>query len=140
MTIEVTIRDVLVPALQAAFPNRGLRVGSAPDPVAVFPAVCAEVGDVEIYDDGDEAMFSINHVTHLHIGPDSLQGSPLERARSITEEVIEYLRLLFDDRLLLWSRQKGQGGGGWLVDHEGGLPDDVPDDADLFVWSRRIER
>lgn len=46
MTSEGTIREVLVPALEAAFPNRGLRVGKAPGFVVVFAAAPAAVGDL----------------------------------------------------------------------------------------------
>lgn len=140
MTHDVTIRDVLVPALQAAFPASGLRVATPPQPVAVFPAACADVGDVQIYDDGDEATVVIEKVTHHHTHPYDSDMSPRERAHWVTNEVVEFLHALFDERVILWSRQQGRGGGGWRQPYEGVIPDDVPQDADIFVWSRRVER
>jgi hypothetical protein len=140
MTTTVTIREVLVPALEAAFSASGMRTATPPEPVAVFPAACAEVGDVQIYDDGDEATVVIEWVTHHHTNPYDSEMDPTERAKWITHEVVEFLHALFDDRVFLWSRQQGMGGGGWKQPYEGVIPDDVPEDADMFVWSRRLER
>ena len=140
MTPDVTISEVLVPALEAAFPGSGMRVSTLPEPVAVFPAACAEVGDVQIYDDGDEATVVIENVTHHHCNPYNSEMNPRERAQWVTHEVVEFLRALFEDRVFLWSRQQGKGGGGWTQPYEGVIPDDVPEDADMFVWSRRVER
>lgn len=145
MTNDARIREILLPALEAAFPASGMRIGNPPGPVAVFPAACAEVGDVQVYDDGEEATVVIENVTHHHTNPyDSSpydpKMTPSERAQWITDEVVEFLHALFDDRVLLWSRQQGKGGGGWSRPYEGIIPDDVPQDADVFVWSGRVER
>jgi hypothetical protein len=140
MTNSVTIREVLVPALEATFPASGMRALAPPGPVAIFPAACAEVGDVQIYDDGDEATVVIENVTHHHTNPYDTDMTPHERAEWVTQEVVAFLHALFDDRVFLWSRQQGKGGGGWQQPYEGVIPDDVPEDVDMFVWSRRVER
>lgn len=137
---EVTIREVLVPTLKAAFSDFGVRFAEPPAPVAVFPAACSEVGDVQIYDDGDEATVVIENVTHHHTNPYDPEMNSSDRARWITNEVVEFLQTLFDDRVFLWSRRQGHGGGGCHWPFEGVIPDGVPDDADLFIWSKRIER
>jgi len=140
MTDNVTIRDVLVPALEAAFPGVGMRFGAPPEPVAVFPAACSEVGDVQIYDDGEEATVIIENVTHHHSNPYDQGMTPGERAQWVTDEVVEFLHKLFADRVFLWSLKQGRGGGGWQQPYEGVIPDGVPEEADMFVWSRRVER
>lgn len=140
MAANITLRDALLPALGAAFPASGMRTEPAPGPVAVFPAACAEVGDVLVYDDGDEATVLIEHVTHHHVNPDDPEMTANERARGISLEVVAFLRALFADRVFLWSRQQGKAGGGWTQPYEGVTPDDTPEDADTFVWSRRVER
>lgn len=140
MTADVTIREVLVPALEAAFPGSGMCVSAPPDAVATFPAACAEVGDVLIYDDGDEATVVIENVTHYHSNPYDSAMSPRERAERVTQEVVEFLRALFDDRVFLWARQQGRGGGGCQGLYDGVIPDNIPEDADMFVWSRRVRR
>ncbi len=140
MKSDVTISEVLLPALEAAFPASGLRVATTENLVAVFPAACSEVGGVLIYDDGDEATVDIENITHYHFNPYDSEISPYELALWVTNEVVEFLQALFDDRVLLWSRQQGRGGGGSLQPYEGVIPDYLPEDADIFVWSRRLER
>jgi len=60
------IRDVLLPKLMDRFPGRGIRTGTPPGPIAVFPASHPEVGDLSIYDDVEEATVSIGMITHGH--------------------------------------------------------------------------
>ncbi|MHC9539942.1 MAG: hypothetical protein AB9903_10520 [Vulcanimicrobiota bacterium] len=60
------IRDVLLPKLMDRFPGRGLRTGAPPGLIAVFPAAHPEVGDLTIYDDGEEATVCIGTITHGH--------------------------------------------------------------------------
>jgi hypothetical protein len=49
------IRDVLLPALQSRFPSRGFRADASPNAIGSFPSAHEQVGDVTIWDDGDEA-------------------------------------------------------------------------------------
>ena len=133
----MTIRDVLLPALRAAFPHRGLRAGDTPNVVAVFPAACAEVGDLTIHDDGDEATIYLGHVTHTHFGPTYLDQPEDERALAIRDEVVEFLRELLADRVLLYSVEGSEDG--WSR-YDGTIPRDIPRSAKKFVWSRRIHR
>ncbi|MBI1381732.1 MAG: hypothetical protein GC161_11675 [Planctomycetaceae bacterium] len=123
MTADVMIREVLVAALEAAFPGSGMRVSASPDPVATSPAACADVGDVKIYDDGDEATVVIENVTHHPSNPYDSKMSPRERAAGVTQEVVEFLRALFDDRVFLWARQQGKGGGLWKEPFDGIIPE-----------------
>ena len=52
----------------------------------------------------------------------------------------ELVFVVLSDRVFLWSRQQGKGGGGWRQPYEGVIPDDIPEDVEMFVWSRRVER
>lgn len=140
MATDVTIREVLLPALEAAFPGSGLRVSDSTDAVAVFPAVCAEVWEVQIFDDDDEATVVIEHVTHHHSNPYDSQLTSRQRAEWVARQVVEFLLDLFDDRELFWAREQGSAGGGWTRPYDGTIPDGIPEDADLFVWSGRVER
>ncbi|MGV8042593.1 MAG: hypothetical protein AB2L07_21935 [Thermoanaerobaculaceae bacterium] len=134
----MAIRDVLVPALHAAFPNSGLWVPDLSEPVAVFPAACPEVGAVSIHSEFEEITVEIERVTHHHVtAPDDSLGSE-EQAHAITEEVVWFLRELFADRVLLWSENGGRGGGGWRYPFGGEIPADLREGVDLFVWSGRL--
>jgi hypothetical protein len=135
---SVTISQVLIPRLREKFSHRRPRLASPPEPVAVFPAACSEVGHLSIYDDGDEATVLIEHVTHHHVNPNDGSLSSEERARFVTESVVEFLEELFADRVLLWAIERGERGGGWLRPFEGDISGEVPHDADVFVWSKRI--
>src|SRR6266478_4285680 len=101
------IRDLLLPALSANFPNRGLRTGEPPDAIAVFPAAHSEVGDVSIYDDGNEAMVSVGQISHGHFGWDDSNRTDAEIAKSVTDEVVRFLMDLFADRIVLWKSSGG---------------------------------
>ena len=134
------IGDALVPALERAFPGRGLRVTPGGKPVAVFPAACPEVGDLMIYDDGEEATVLIENVTHHHSRPYDQGLTADALARWVAEDVVAFLTDLFADEVLLWAINKGQGGGGWRRGFRGTVPADIPVEAEVFVWSRCIER
>lgn len=134
------LRDVLVPALEAAFPDQPMRLSDPPQPIATFPGACPEVGCVQVFDDGDEATVVIENVTHHHVDCYDQALSESARFRRMATDVVEFLRELFADRVLLWSRDQGRGGGGWQRTFEGEIPKNVPEDADTFVWSRRLAR
>ena len=140
MTNEAVICQALVPALKAAFPDAEIQASEPPNPVAVFPAVCPAVGAVMVFDDGDEATVVIENITHHHVDCYDPDLSDDDRVKWIADDVVGFLRQLFADRVFLWSRNQGKGGGGWRRPFDGGIPDDVPEDADIFVWSGRLER
>ncbi len=134
------VADLLLPELRKAFPDRAFRTGNSPEPIAVFPAACPEVGHVSIYDDGDEATVLIENVTHHHVNPYDAALTPEEAARRITEDVVDFLRELFADRVLLWSIDQGRKGGGWERSFDGAVPNSLSADADVFVWARCIQK
>lgn len=81
----------------------------------------------------------IGNITHFH--EDAACDAELseeERARKISDAVIEILRELFADRVLLWSIEKGRRGDGCSWPFNGEIPQDLPAEADRFVWSRKL--
>jgi hypothetical protein len=127
------IRDVLVPALEKTFPNRGLRTGEPPDAIAVFPAAHPDVGDVMIYDDGNEATVGIGTITHGHFGWADSKRMEAEIAQSVTDEVVRFLTDLFADRIVLW-KSSGGAGGWWMVGRDNTLSIMEVDDP-TYLWS-----
>lgn len=96
----------------------------------VFPAASPEVGDIEIYDDGDELTVVLGKFTHDHFSNDDAGLSMDEKADRIAENVAVFLEKLFADRVILWG--SGQGSGGWCyVDESGG----VESYGKEYVWS-----
>ena len=61
------IREVLIPRLAARFADRGFQPGGETNATGIFPAVNTQVGDLAIFDDGDEVTIYIGQMTHLHI-------------------------------------------------------------------------
>jgi hypothetical protein len=112
------IRDILLPALEANFPNRGFHRDDSPNVIGVFPAAHSEVGDVVIWDDGDEATVLIGEITHAHFNPYDETLSEQEVAQRVTSEVVEFLSDLFGDRLLLWRSRHGGSGGCFLISED----------------------
>lgn len=136
---DMNISEILIPVLKDRFSERNYIIGSAPEPIAIFPAECKEIGDLSIYDDGTEATVLIRNITHHHINPYDEKLSEIEKAEWIVASVIDFLENLFLDRMLLWSIDQGRSGGGWFEIEENPSSDEIPPKADVFVWSHRIK-
>jgi hypothetical protein len=134
---DVAISDALIPELRVRFANRGLRCGSPPDPVAVFPAQCEGLGDLKILDDGDEVTIYLGDVTHGHVNPYDEATTTEAAVEWITSEVVEFLEELFSDRVVFWGI-RGGGSSGWQMSFGGDIPRSIPREAEVFVWSRRL--
>lgn len=106
------LSDCLVPVLQERFPNRGLRQEMPPNPCAIFPAVHPDVGNVEIYDDGDELTVVVGNFTHGHFSKYNFHDeySDDEKEQEIVEQVATFLDDLFADRVVLWGSHRSSGG------------------------------
>ncbi len=132
------ISDLLIPKLQERFVGKGLRLGVPPSPVAVFPAIHSEVGDIEIYDDGDELTLVAGHFTHGHFSNYDEHLTADEKAQQIVEDIISYLEEFFEDRIVMWGSHKTSGGtyhrehaDAWAEEHTIGMK--------KFVWSGPLE-
>ena len=102
------IRDLLVPVLVERFNDRGLRLGTPPDPIASFPAKHPEVGDVSVWDGGVSARVAVGEIVseHFNLWPSELD---VEEATDRTvRDVVRFLQELFADRLLFWQSTDGR--------------------------------
>lgn len=130
------IRDKLIPALQQRYSDDGVQMGSGlkPDPVAVFPAKHPSVGELTIWDDGEEATVNIGEITHGHFNlynPDLNQDQIDE---GVSSQILDFLEDMFADKYLLWKSRDGRSGGWQHLDHID-MPLERQTDADYFVWS-----
>ncbi len=73
-----------------------------------FPAVHADVGDIQIYDDGDEITVVAGNFTHGHFS-NYEDISEEESERMIAENVADFLEKLFSDKVVLLGSHKGGG-------------------------------
>ncbi|MBI3547093.1 MAG: hypothetical protein HY081_10985 [Gammaproteobacteria bacterium] len=130
----MSILDVLIPALQERFPNRGMRIKQPGEADIVFPAAHPEFGDLIIYDEGEEITIMVGNFTHFHVGHETKSDAAVE----ITKHAIKYLDDLFADRIVLWNGLLGFG--------LGHRPRDDRDKAGStffrrkFVWSGPLPR
>lgn len=140
------IRDRLIPALQREFAGQDMIFDVPPNPIVTFPAVQPEVGRVFVYDRGHEAMVVIEHITHAHFNAYP-PASEAERVEIIVEDVVDFLKALFSDRILLYANPSG-GGNGWTRLDIGSGPDAFLSDVRsvvpvpplrYFLWSRPYE-
>ena len=127
------IAQTLLAALRTHFPNRELQLGTPPEPVITLPAQHPSVGNISLWDDGDEVTLEIGDITHGHFARYDA-SNPDERAQALSEQVIAFLDLLFADQVVLWKACSGSGG--WQVlDAAHPFTYQVPADTQFFLWS-----
>ena len=133
------IRDSLIPALQQRFPDVAFSYFDTPQPFARLSPDCEGIGDLEIYDDGDEATVSIREITHTHFNPYEKMAEH-EFDRWIKDAVIDFLEALFADHILLYRTEDRRQGGFQRHDSPIDRSQPVPgtERYQCFVWSGRV--
>jgi hypothetical protein len=124
------LSEVLIPKLQRKFSGRGLHVATPPLPCACFPAVHPEIGDIEIYDDGDELTVVAGKFTHGHFSNYDETLSVQHKAEQITDALVCFLQEVFADEVVFWGSHEA--GGGW---HRRGERSEWQQDGKEYVWS-----
>jgi hypothetical protein len=132
------IRDCLIPALKSEFAGWEIIFDTPPQPIASFPACQAAVGKVMVYDDGDEATVLIEKITHGHFSTYDQKLAEEQRDRIVTEKIVEFLKALFSDRVLLFTKGHNQVGGWSRLDLMEG-PVELWPSFRYFLWSRPYE-
>jgi hypothetical protein len=132
------IRDYLVPALKREFAGWEIDFDLPPQPVAAFAATQEKLGRLIIYDDGDEATVTVEHLTHGHFGCYQENLSPEEKEKIIAEDVVGFLKELFTDKVLLYSAVTG-GMSGWFRLNRKEGPVELSRDCRWFLWSHPFE-
>jgi hypothetical protein len=127
-------RQTLIQNLQTYFPNRGMRIGAPPSPCALFPGIHPEVGDVEVYDDGDELTVVLGKFTHAHFSNHDEALSPQQKDELISKDVASFLEKLFADQIVMWGSHEGAGG--W---YDRGDASMLQKDAKGYVWSGPVK-
>jgi hypothetical protein len=104
---RMAIRDVLVPVLLERFSDRGLLLGTRPDPIASFPANHPDVGDAKVWDEGFGARVAVGEIARetFHLWPSDDAKEATDR---IAKSVVRFLQELFGDRLLFWQSIDGR--------------------------------
>lgn len=127
-----TILDTLIPELNRKWPHLNLRLEGCPELYLRVPAACPEVGDLFIFEEGDEAIVGVGQITHRHVSVYDTSLSIPERIRVIIDEIIWFLEALFANRVYLL---KYVGGAGASVVVKQGEHIVVPDGALAYTWA-----
>lgn len=85
------IRDRLIPHIKKAFTGWEMKINPVENPIVRFPALQKEVGDVLVYDDGDEATVHVEHISHGHFSHYDETITQEQREMIVTEDVISFL-------------------------------------------------
>lgn len=105
-----TLKTILLPLLRERYPH-----GRYDDPdkavIVAFDGP-AEVRDLRVWDEGDEATVEIGKLTHTHFnGFDSFPRDPKvsgdEAARRVAAEVLRFLADFFAGRIVVWTEPGG---------------------------------
>ena len=131
------IREVLIPKLKARFADRGFQERSENNAIGYFPAAHYQVGDLAIFDDGDEATIYIGQITHLHIDSEESEGHRAEE--EIANEVISFLEELFADKLMIW-KSKTTGADGVFPLANVAAFSGVDSSDSTFFWSGPVRK
>jgi hypothetical protein len=138
----MSIGEILVPMLQERFPDRGMTLGSPPEPIAVFPAAHPDVGAASVWEgSGSGADIAVGDVAHDHFfNPyEEERGTP-HAAEGIARNVVRFLEELFADRLLMWRSTDGRTKGWRERGDAGHTAPLVVDDRAYYtcIWSRPL--
>jgi hypothetical protein len=131
------IRDHLIPAVKEVFPSLAFKISPSSNPIISLSSSSAEIGDLHIYDDGDQATVIITGITHGDFGVYDENLNAEEKEQIITEDVISFLVTLFSDRVVLY-RTSSKGMGGWTVIEQGVKDIEFVAGREYFVWSGPI--
>ena len=131
------IRDHLLPAVTEVFPHLRFKISPTSNPIISLSSGSAEIGDLHIYDDGDQATVIITGITYGDFGVCDENLNTEEKEQIITEDVVSFLVTLFSDRVVLY-RTSSKGIGGWAVIEQGVKDIEFVAGREYFVWSGPI--
>ncbi len=132
------IRDCLIPEIQKAFSGWEMKINPVENPIVRFPAVQKEVGDILIYDDGNEVTMYVEHITHSHFTSYDETITQEQREAIVTEDVISFLQALFADQVLLHTTPDNRRGGWMRLDRQDGSVALSPEER-YYLWSKPYE-
>jgi hypothetical protein len=76
----------------------------------IIPPIHEGFGNLEIEDDIDELIVFVGNFTHWHAGCYDERLSEEEKAIEIAEAVMDFLRDVVNDQIVLWRSPEGGGG------------------------------
>ena len=133
--IVPSLESHVLPLLESRFSGGRMQSRPGEAPFAVFPALHADVGDIEIFDEGDELTVVVGKFTHSHFGNYDKETSESERAARVCESLMEFLTDLFADRIEMYGSHLGGGGTRRRDRGKRGVISNVFFGSKTYVWS-----
>jgi len=103
-----------------------------------IPAKHNDVGPIAIKDDIDELTVFVGNFTHWHVGCYDEKFTESQKAESIAGEVIDFLRKLFSDQIIIWGSHK-KGGGFYILGEKPNSKSWLGTQHKEWVWSGPLE-
>jgi hypothetical protein len=128
------IREHLTAAIRESFPSLPFSFLQSSNLIATLESPFAEIGKLEVYDDGEEATVCITEVTHGHFNPYDSSLTEQQRDQKIVEEVIDFLQALFAGKVLL-ERTPSRHIGAWRRLDLLPKPPVLNPEREYFLWS-----
>lgn len=132
------IKTRLLPLLRERFSSARY---DDPDPnlIVTFPGP-PEVGDLQVWDDGDEATMAIGKLTHTHINgyenyPHDPKHSEEEVSKRVTQEVLQFLEDFFAERIVVWREADEKTTSLGPIE---AMPSPFPEGGEAFSWKGRL--
>ena len=91
-----------------------------------------DVGDIQIYDDGDELTVVAGNFTHGHFSNYDDKLTVEQRTEEISDDVMSFLESLFADHIVLWGSHES--GGGWYHIEQDSTAFSAQEEK-KYVWS-----
>jgi hypothetical protein len=117
------------PELPFAFTDQGRLIASLPMP--------NREGDLLLYDDGDEITVFLGDITHCHFSQEYLGDGQYSPETEACEELLDYLKDLFADRVIFYHRRNRTGDGSTqlpTIDRA----NELQAECKCFLWSRTL--
>jgi len=130
----LSLGERLMQMINTRLPNQPRTVGGSHAAVVVFSSANPDVGDIEIYDDGEELTVLVGKFTHTHFGNYDTTLSSQQRVERIAEDVVSFLEDVFADRIEFFGSHIGAGGFR-RREHPRGLLSKLIFGRKTYVWS-----
>lgn len=132
------LAEHLLEKLQARLPAATFERSTASDAIVVFPAKHSDVGNLEVYDDGDELTVYVGSFTHVHFNNYDEGLTEAERAERIAGDVVGFVEDILADRIEFYGSHHGGGGCRYRDEQPPGLLSMLAHGKKKYVWSGPI--
>lgn len=134
------LAQFLVPMLAEKFGRAAFSTGE--NPLVIFPPAHPAVGELRVFEDGNEGRINIGQLTHGHFYTWEQHATREAAMQELAENLFEFICELFAGNYILWHAKNG-GSGGWFC-YDANEPIEFPiyknvDKADWFFWSGPIK-